>query len=407
MNSIIYTKLLFYVNPKNNIFNRETELLKLERVKIMPILEQLKEATQLTNPWINSWKNEGKKVLGSFCSYIPVEIIYAADILPIRVRARTCTDTPMGDAYLSPTACSYTRCCLEQANRKEFGYLDGIVSCNCCDQIRRLYDNIRYKAPFPYHYIIGVPGYVSETTLDWFKHELSKFKVSIEKDFNTTITDEKLGDTIRLYNNSRKLLKDIYELRKQDSPPITGSDVLNIISAGISIPKNEFNALLTQQLEEIKNKEGISDYKSRIMIIGSMLDEPEYLQIIEELGGLVVTDSVCIGTRYFWDMVDETSNPLDALGERYLSKISCPRMTGGHLKRAQFMMDMIKEFNVDGVIFQRMKFCAIWWAEIFMLRDKLKEEGIPFLDLERDYILSGAGAMKTRVQTFIEILEAR
>jgi benzoyl-CoA reductase/2-hydroxyglutaryl-CoA dehydratase subunit BcrC/BadD/HgdB len=82
-------------------------------------------------------------------------------------------------------------------------------------------------------------------------------------------------------------------------------------------------------------------------------------------------------------------------------------MTDGHMKRAQFMMDMIKEFNVDGVIFQRMKFCAIWWAEIFMLRDKLKEEGIPFLDLERDYILSGAGAMKTRVQTFIEILEAR
>ena len=120
MNSIIYTKLLFYVNPKNNNYNRETELLKLVGVKIMPILEQLKEATQLTNPWINSWKNEGKKVLGYFCSYIPEEIIYAADILPIRVRARKCTDTPMADAYLSPTMCSYTRCCLEQANRKEF-----------------------------------------------------------------------------------------------------------------------------------------------------------------------------------------------------------------------------------------------------------------------------------------------
>jgi benzoyl-CoA reductase/2-hydroxyglutaryl-CoA dehydratase subunit BcrC/BadD/HgdB len=313
----------------------------------------------------------------------------------------------MADAYLSSTTCSYTRCCLEQINRKEFGYLDGIVSCNCCDQVRRLYDNIRYKTPFPYHYIMGVPGSVNETTLDWFKYELSKFKVSIEKNFNTTIIDEKLGDTIRLYNNSRKLLKEIYELRKQDSPPITGSDVLNIISAGISIPRNEFNALLTQQLEEIKTKESISDYKSRIMIIGSMLDEPEYLQLIEELGGLVVTDSNCIGTRYFWDMVDETSSPLDALGERYLSKISCPRMTGVHLKRAQYMMDMIKEFNVDGVIFQRMKFCAIWWAEIFMLRDKLKEEGIPFLDLEREYVLSGAGAVKTRVQTFIEILEAR
>lgn len=143
------------------------------------------------------------------------------------------------------------------------------------------------------------------------------------------------------------------------------------------------------------------------MLIGSMLDEPEYIQIIEELGGLVVIDSLCLGTRYFWDLVDEKKNPIDSLAERYLSKISCPRMTDGQNQRAQFMMDLIKEFKVDGVIFQRMKFCALWWAEIFMLRNKLKEEGIPFLDLEREYILSGAGAMKTRVQTFMEILEVR
>ncbi|MBA7538400.1 hypothetical protein ES705_30675 [subsurface metagenome] len=82
-------------------------------------------------------------------------------------------------------------------------------------------------------------------------------------------------------------------------------------------------------------------------------------------------------------------------------------MTDGYLERAEFMMDMIKDFNVDGVIFERIKFCALWWAEIFMLRNRLKEEGIPFLDLEREYVLSGTGAMKTRVQTFIEILEAR
>ena len=82
-------------------------------------------------------------------------------------------------------------------------------------------------------------------------------------------------------------------------------------------------------------------------------------------------------------------------------------MTDGHLRRVDYMMNLIKEFNVDGVIFQRMKFCAIWWAEIFMLRKKLKEAGIPFLDLEREYVLSGVGAMKTRVQTFMEILEGR
>lgn len=373
----------------------------------MAIIEKFTQTIPLVNPWINQWKNEGKKVLGYFCSYIPEEIIYAADVLPVRVRARGCTDTPMGDAYMTPTACSFTRCCLELANRKEYKFLDGIVSCNCCDQIRRLYDNIRYKAPFPFHYIMGIPGNVNETTLDWFKHEISKFKHTIEDKFNVSITDENLRETIRKYNESRSLLKEMYMLRKRDNPPITGTDIMKIITAGISIPRDQFNDLLSQLLKETDNREGNSDHRARIMVVGSMLDEPEYLEIIEDLGGLIVTDSLCLGTRYFWDLVDEDKNPIDALAERYLSKVSCPRMTDGHPARSEFMMKMIKEFNVDGVIFERMKFCALWWAEIFMLRNKLKEEGIPFLDLEREYVLSGAGAMKTRVQTFMEILEAR
>ncbi|MFX0081672.1 MAG: 2-hydroxyacyl-CoA dehydratase subunit D [Candidatus Hodarchaeota archaeon] len=373
----------------------------------MTVMEKFTQTIPLVNPWINDWKDEGKKVLGYFCSYIPEEIIYAADILPIRVKARDCTDTPMGDAYMTPTACSFTRCCLELANRNEYNFLDGIVSCNCCDQIRRLYDNIRYKAPLPFHYIMGIPGYVSNTTLEWFKHEIVRFKESLEKHFDIVISDEKLRKAIEIYNKSRTLLKELYMLRKQDKPPISGTEMNTIISGGVSIPREQFNELLTQKLKESEGKEGISDYKARIMVIGSMLDEPEYMKTIEDLGGLVVTDSLCLGTRYFWDLVDETKDPIDGLTERYLSKISCPRMTDGQPKREEFMMDLIKQFNVDGVIFQRIKFCAIWWSEIFMLRNKLEKESIPFLELEREYVLSGAGAMKTRVQTFMEILEGR
>jgi len=373
----------------------------------MSILNKIEQAVPLLNDWVNNWKSEGRKVLGYFCSYIPEEIIYAASILPIRMRARGCTDTPMGDAYMTSTTCSFTRCCLELANRKEYDFLDGIVSCNCCDQVRRLYDNLRYKTPFPFHYIMGIPGYVSDVTIDWFKHELVKFKKILEEEFNVTISQEELKKIINVYNKSRSLLKDLYMLRKRDNPPISGTDIIKILSAGITIPKEQFNELLELQLKHIAEKKGDRDYKARIMLVGSMLDEPEYIEIIENLGGLVVTDSLCVGTRYFWDFVDETLDPLDALANRYLSKISCPRMTDGHSKRADFVLNLIKEFNVDGVIFQRMKFCSLWWAEIFLLRNKLKEEGIPFLDLEREYVLSGAGAMKTRVQTFIEILEAR
>ena len=196
-------------------------------------------------------------------------------------------------------------------------------------------------------------------------------------------------------------------LRKSKNPPITGTDVMNILTTGTSIPRDQFNELLESQISQIAEENTSDEYKSRLMIIGSMLDDPDYIEIIENLGGLVVTDTLCLGTRYFWDLVDETTIPLDALAERYLSKISCPRMTDGYQKREGFMMDLIKDFNVDGVILERMKFCALWWPEVFLLKKKLKENGIPFLELEREYILSGAGAMKTRIQAFMEILESR
>ena len=373
----------------------------------MTILNDFTKGDSLLNPWMDDWKKEGKKILGYFCTFIPEEIINAADILPVRIKAKGCTDTPMGDAYMSATTCSFTRCCLEMANRKQYDFLDGIISCNSCDQIRRLYDNIRYKTPFPNQYFLSVPSNVNDITIDYFKYELTKFKNYLEKTFNVDITEEKLKNSIKLYNKSRTLLKELYMLRKKKNPPITGTDIMNILLSGISMPRNQFNELLTTQLKEIEGKEGSLDYKSRIMLVGSMLDDPEYVKIIEDFGGLIVSDAVCIGTKYFWESVDENLDPLDALANRYLSRVSCPRMAGEQSKRVDFVLNLIKEFNVDGVIFQRMKFCPFWWAEIFVLRDELKKQGVPFLDLEREYFLSGAGAMKTRVQGFMEVLEAK
>jgi len=371
----------------------------------MSILDEFTQAGNLPNTWIKNWKNEGKKVLGYFCTYIPDEIIYAADILPIRLRVKNCTDTPMGDAYMTETACSFTRCCLEAASKDQFQFLDGVVSCNTCDQIRRLYDNLKFKTPFPYHYFLNVPANINEITIDWFKHELEKFKENLEKHYGTNLTDEKIKQAIRTYNYTRTLLRDLYTLRKREDPPISGTDIMKIITAGVSIPRDQFNDLLNQQLKIFNDNEGISDYRARLMIIGSLIDNSDYMRVIEDLGGLIVTDSLCYGTRYFWDLIDETVPPLEALAQRYMSKISCPRMTDGHPDRKQYILDLIKEYYVDGVIFQRMKFCPLWWGEIFMLRQELKDLEVPFIDLEREYVLGGVGQMKTRIQAFLEVLE--
>jgi len=373
----------------------------------MSVPSTIAEAVHLPNPSIDRWRNEGKKVLGYFCSYIPDEIIYAANMLPVRMRAEGCADTPTADAYMSTTTCSFTRCVLELATRKEYQFLDGVVAYNSCDQVRRLYDNLKFKAPFPYQYFLSIPATLTDVTLEWYKHELSKFKKNLEDNFATAVTNDDLKRAIEIYNKSRDLLRELYELRKRERPPVSGTEVMNVLLASVTLPREEFNGLLASLLEVCRGREAESDYTARLMLVGSHLDDPEFVEMIEELGGLVVTDSLCFGTRYFSGLVDVNSAPLDALAERYFSKVSCPRMTGGHPERAKFVMDQVKEFNVDGVIIQRMKFCPTWWGEAFMLREDLKKLGVPCLELEKEYVLSGVGAMKTRIQAFLETLEER
>jgi benzoyl-CoA reductase subunit C len=131
--------------------------------------------------------------------------------------------------------------------------------------------------------------------------------------------------------------------------------------------------------------------------------------IIEEQGGLVVTDSTCFGTRLMWEQVDESEDdPVRALARYYVQdRPSCPRMYGDQPKRMEFTRKMAKEFNVDGIIGERLQFCDNWLVEHYMTKSDLKEHGdMPFIQLDREYILSGKGQLRTRVQAFLETMEA-
>ena len=144
------------------------------------------------------------------------------------------------------------------------------------------------------------------------------------------------------------------------------------------------------------------------MILGSELDDPEYVNIIEDQGGLVVTDSTCYGTRLMWVPVDESEpDPVRALARYYIQeRPACPRMYGNQPERMAFTRQMANEFKVDGIIGERLQFCDNWLVEHYMVKCDLKEHdfSIPFLQLDREYILSGKGQLRTRIQAFLETL---
>jgi benzoyl-CoA reductase/2-hydroxyglutaryl-CoA dehydratase subunit BcrC/BadD/HgdB len=176
------------------------------------------------------------------------------------------------------------------------------------------------------------------------------------------------------------------------------------------MPRQRYNELLRELLDELSAASaGITDYRARLMIVGGILDDPAYLRVIEDLGALVVTDSLCFGSRILWEDVDEEAggDPIAVLARyQLMERPSCPRMFGTHLQRIGFVERMIKDFNVDGVIGERLMFCDYWTGEHFMLNREYKKMGIPSLELDREYILAGVGQLRTRVQAFLESIES-
>lgn len=372
-----------------------------------PAFQIMTQATaSLDNPLIHEWKQQGGQVVGYFCSMLPEELFMAAGLLPFRMRATGSVGTDSGDSYFTNNNCTFVRHCFSLALEGGYDFLDGVVVINSCDQIRRIYDNWIRKVDTPFVEIVALPRSSGPDQIKWFSEEFQRLKSRIEAHFGVEITSEALHEAIALMNETRKLQRELYDLRKRERPPITGAETLVVMVAGTALPKARYNELLRELLAELQGRELGRDYRARLMVTGGILDDPSWIAAVEEVGGLVVTDGTCFGGRLMTGSVDATaSDPLEALARYYLAdRPSCPRMIDTQVKRRDFTVEMARAFGCDGIIGEKMMFCDMWQVEQFMMTMDLREAEIPFLKLEREYITSGTGQLKTRVQAFIEAM---
>lgn len=369
----------------------------------MSAFEQLAEVSSgLQNQFVRDWKQRGKKVVGYVCSYLPEELLFAADILPFRITGKGCTETALADSYLTRVNCSFARCCLELALSGKYDFLDGAIFVNGCDHIRRAFDNWEaHSSALPLMYILPVPHVLNDEGLKWYTEEVTKVKMTLEENLGVQITDDKLKEAIKTYNETRNLLQKLYDLRAQENPPFTGADVQAILAAASRMPKSEFNKLLSAALDEAGA--GPSDKKVRLLIAGSAMDDPDFIRNVEDLGAVVVADALCFGARNFSHLTDETIAPMDALAQRYYYHVPCPRMAGEYRRRLEFVMQQAERARVDGVILEYIKFCDLHGTDNALLKNDLEKAGIPAIELERQYgPLADAGRVRTRVQAFLE-----
>ena len=144
------------------------------------------------------------------------------------------------------------------------------------------------------------------------------------------------------------------------------------------------------------------------MVVGSVMTNPEFIESIEELGGLVVTDELCTSTRYWSDpvVINGDITPLEAISQRYLNNFPCARMFPSD-ERFNRILNLAREFRVDGVISQIVRYCVPYAHDLPLLTERLQGNGIPTLALDVEYGTSGSGQIRTRVQAFLEMLEAK
>lgn len=382
-----------------------------ETAVVSPVLERFREINRTfpKTKEILDYKAQGKKIFGWLCTYVPEEVIHAAGALPVRITGYSQEmELEDGNAYLYINNCSFSRSCLQLGLRKEYDFLDGVVGGSTCDGARRLFDLWRYYLKPPFYHVMTVPRKSHERAHQLYYSQVEDLKKHLEEYLGLTITDEALLHSIQVLNESRFLLKDLYELRKLDEPLISGQETMEVLNASFRMVKEQFNMSLRQLIGDLKQRSPGSRPKARLMLIGSVMNNPDFIKSIEELGVIVVTDELCTSTRYWSDPVvlEGARNPLEAISRRYLNNFPCARMYPG-TERFDRIVKLAREARVDGIISETIRYCVPYAHDIPLLSDRLKEENIPLLTLDVEYGTSGSGQVRTRVQAFLEMVEAR
>lgn len=351
---------------------------------------------------------KGRKIIGYFCSYTPVELFTALDIVPYRIHGKVGKSIEQAGQYLESIVCPYVRSCFDLALSGEFNFLSGTIIPHTCDAMHRLYDIWQYYLKPPFSYSLYVPHMTHPASYEFFQKEITNLKESLERFVGRHASEEDLLEAIKLHNRSRVLLRELYELRRADPPLISGTEVMWVLVAGMTTPVQEFIELLEDVISETRNRKTSSENKPRLLISGSEVDDDDLIRLVEESGADVVMDDLCTGSRFFWQDVDTSKGAIAGLAERYLG-ITCPRTyrPGKAAQRFSYLGDFIRNWRVQGVILYTIRFCDTYQLDAPEMKDYIESLGLPVLYLEDTYVTSPIGQWKTRVEAFLETIESR
>lgn len=375
----------------------------------MDALDKLRAVSLDPCGYAQHLRSSGEKpVLGCFCTYMPEEIIVAAGAVPFRIMGSVSGGgISLADAHLQSYCCSLVRSSLEDALAGRLSFLDGAVFPHTCDSIQRLSDIWRLNAGMKTHFDVVLPvKLTTDSARTYLIAVLERFRQELEAAFGIAISGKRLYGAIRTCNRIRGLLEKICSLRSRRPHQLEGADIYHIVRASMVMERNEALGLLQELWEELSAlspQEPPGDRK-RILLTGGICSHPDIYHLIEDAGADVVWDDLCTGTRSFQGLVDEAGSPMEAIADRYLARMVCPAKHTGTTARGDHLVRLLRDKQIDGVIFLFLKFCDPHGFDYPYLKSCTDEAGVASLLLEVEEQLPAEGQLRTRFETFVDML---
>ena len=358
-------------------------------------------------------RKNGQKVFGTFCVYVPDEVVIAANGIVTGLCGGSQFWVPDGEKVLPKSTCPLIKASIGARLGKTcpfFRLADMYVGETNCDGKKKAWEILGEDVPM---HIMDIPQMKRPEDIERWAGEIKKFAKVVEDVTGNQITIDTLNAAIKTVNEKRKAMARVYEARKAEKLPISGKDALLMSQIAFFDDPTRCAQMCNKLADELDKRieDGVAVFPvgtKRIMLTGTPLAIPNWKlhHIVETSGAAVVCEEMCTGTRYFENLVDEECKTLDeaymALAQRYM-KTNCACFTP-NTGRIDDLLRLAKEYKVDGVIDVNLKFCCLYDTEGYNVERAMKAAGIPVLGIETDYTDTDAEQLKTLVQAFVEML---
>lgn len=372
-------------------------------------LGDLRKAIEREQDTLIHAKN-GHKKIGYFCCYTPAELLNAAGVKHLRLfKGGDPKTASQGEFFTQSIACDFSKSCIGafQGGDPLYLALDRIYNFHTCAAMKRASEVTDQFVPTQ---MLTLPKLRSESaSRAFFRNELGVFQRSLEELAGKAITDDDVRQQVVLYNQLRRLLKKFSDLRKRPTPLLTGQEFLDLVRAYYYLPPEELLPNYERLYRQLRDTPDRGKRPVRVMVSGSIVADGDrrLLEIIEnESGARVVVEDHCTGLRPFYYTIRETGDPLQALADGYLDQAPCARMKP-LTDSVEFSTRLAQEYDVEGVVFVSLKFCACYGIPQKNFIEAFQRLKIPVLAISGDYSQSDHGQLKTRIDTFIDVLQEK